>query len=132
MILGAALTSALLVACNNGKVRGKVRGEITVTVTYDNKPVTEGTVELSNPETGEGGGGNLNAEGVATLKGVAVGTYTVTVLPIFPEPPTPDSPPPVMKEYPNIPEKFRRQNTSPLKAEVKQGEPGHFKFELKE
>ena len=111
----------------------KPRGGVVITVTYDGQPVTEGRVDLSHPSSGEGGGGELDSDGVVRIDGVAHGQYTVTVIPppADPKPPESGQAPPPVKEYPNIPAQFRLSSSSPLKAEVKEG-TSEFKFELKE
>jgi len=108
------------------------RGNVTIKVTYGGAPVTEGQVDLESPGSGEGGGGTLNNEGVATIPNVAEGSYTVTVVPPPPDPrpPEPGETPPPVKEYPNIPQKFRMLNTSPLRVEVKKGQTQEFTFDL--
>ena len=120
-----------MVGCGPTPHEGKTTGRVTVTITHGGQPVTTGQVDLSNEQTGEGGGGQLNEEGVATLDRVPLGSYTVTVVPPPPDP-TPVAPgqtPPKPQEYPNIPEKFRRNATSPLQAEVKEGE-NEYQFDL--
>lgn len=102
-----------------------------VTVTYGGEPVTVGHVDLNNEQTGEGGGGELNAQGIATITDVPLGDYTVTVLPPPPDPAPVEEgqPAATMKEYPQIPEQFRRIATSPLRAAVQNGS-NQFKFDL--
>lgn len=118
---------SLLVGCSGDS---SPRGDITITITYDGKPVAEGRVDVSSEQSGEGGGADLDENGIATLSNVQQGKYTVTVVP-----PQADAVPgasaPVAKDYPNIPEKFRRAATSPLKAEVT-NDSRDLKFELKE
>ena len=129
-----AISCALTVGCDRTP-RGKLpRGDITVTVTYGADPVTEGQVDLNNVQTGEGGGGFLNGQGIATLARVVEGTYVVTVNPPHPNVVIPGQPAPATKrkESPNIPQKFREVATSPLQADVKQGESGEYRFDLKE
>lgn len=127
-------TSSLLPGCGRGEPHsGKPKSQVTVAVTYAGQPVTEGRVDLSNEQTGEGGGGELNGQGVATIPGVVLGNYTVIVIP--PEPQlvagATSAPAPAKKEYPNIPAKVRSLKSSPLKVEVKQDSSNQFKFELK-
>ena len=127
------LSSFVLVGCGQEPGSGKPRGTITISITYGDEPVTEGTVSLEDPVTAEGGGGELNDKGTATIQGVVLGDYTVTVVPPDPDPipPEPGQPAPKMKNFLNIPQKFRIAKTSPLKAEVKEG-TNEFQFELKE
>ena len=129
-----AIGCALTVGCDRTP-RGKLpRGDITVTVTYGADPVTEGWVDLNNVQTGEGGGGVLNGQGIARLARVVEGTYVVTVNPPHPNVVIPGQSAPATKtkEFPNIPQKFREVATSPLQADVKQGESGEYRFDLKE
>lgn len=128
------LSSGLLLGCGRGGPHsGKPTAPVTVTVTYGGEPVTEGRVDLSNEQTGEGGGGELNGQGVATIPGVVLGNYAVIVIPPEPQlvPAETGAPAPAKKEHPNIPAKFRSLNSSPLKVEVKKDSPNQFKFELK-
>ena len=102
---------------------GKPRADVVVTITYGGTPVTEGLVDLRNEETGEGGGGELNRQGIAVIPGVVLGSYTVTVVPrppiVVPGDEARATPP--AEDAPNIPEKFRIAATSPLRATVEEG-----------
>tara|TARA_R110002095_G_scaffold154388_6_gene134191 strand:- start:121 stop:513 length:393 start_codon:yes stop_codon:yes gene_type:complete len=111
----------------------KPRESITIAITYGGEPVTEGMVNLENTTTGEGGGGELDAQGVATIPNVVLGEYTVTIIPPDPDPvpPAPGQPAAKIKTYSNIPPEFRTSNKSTLKAEVKAGS-NELKFDLKE
>ena len=97
----------------------KSRGSANITITFGGQPVTEGTVSLQNAE-GEGGGAPLDPMGVAKVPNVVEGNYIVTVTPPLPKvaPPEPGKTNPGPKDYSNIPEKFRRTETSPLKADI--------------
>ncbi|MDB5336145.1 MAG: hypothetical protein JWN70_1764 [Planctomycetaceae bacterium] len=103
-----------------GGTEEKPRGKVAVTVTFDGTPVTEGQVNLQSTTTGEGGGGALNGSGVAEIPNVAEGSYIVTVTPpiVIVAPTEPGKGPPPPKEFANIPEKFRKMDTSPLKADI--------------
>ena len=105
-----------------------------MTVTYGGEPVTEGRVDLSNPQTGEAAGGELNDEGIAAISGVTPGNYSVMVLPPMadPVPVEPGQPAAAAKEYPNIPKKVRVIGTSTLKADVTEDGANEFTFELKD
>jgi hypothetical protein len=109
----------------------KPQGSATVTVTFGGQPVTEGLVSLQNTN-GEGGGGPLNSLGVATLSGLVMGNYVVTITPPLPDvaPPEPGKTLAPPKAYAEIPVKFRRMDKSSLKAEVKAAK-NEFKFDLK-
>lgn len=130
---GLLLAVGLATGCGTAAPHsGKPKADVTITVTHDGQPVSEGRVDLSNEQTGEGGGGELNAKGVVTIPGVALGSYTMVVSP--PEAllvPGASQPAPAKKDYANIPAKFRALQTSPLKVDVKQGSPNQFQFELK-
>ncbi len=123
--------AGLLVGCGGSGETETPRAEVTVSVTFDGQPVTEGHVDLQNPESGTGGGAELNAEGQATISGIPLGSYTVTVIPPMPDPapPEPGQAAPPVKEFPNIPEPYRRTDSSPLKAEI-DGSTSELKFEL--
>jgi hypothetical protein len=119
--------------CGHTPGTEKPRGEITIKITNGGAPVPEGQVDLANEETGEGGGGPLDATGTATIEMVALGSYTVTVNPPPQEPVAPgmDQASAQPKEYANIPAKVRKIQTSPLTVEVKSG-TNEFTFDLKE
>tara|TARA_R110002095_G_scaffold99188_5_gene87252 strand:+ start:2263 stop:2715 length:453 start_codon:yes stop_codon:yes gene_type:complete len=112
---------------------GKVRNDVTISITYGGEAVAEGRVDLEDQATGEAGGGELNDSGSVTIENIVLGNYVVTVVPPMPDPrpPEPGQAPPVPKKYPNIPEKYRRAATSPLKAEVT-AESTEFQFDLKD
>ena len=120
-------------ACSRTPGADKPRGEISITITNGGAPVSEGQVDLANEETGEGGGGPLDESGTATIEMVAVGKYTVTISPPPQDPIAPgmDQPAPQPKEYPNIPTKVRKIQTSPLTVDVQSG-ANEFTFDLKE
>ncbi|MES2791909.1 MAG: hypothetical protein V4719_20005 [Planctomycetota bacterium] len=115
-----------------GKPPGKPSGSATIKIIFDGQPVTEGMVSLQN-NLGEGGGAPLNSEGIATLSTVIKGSYVVTVTPPMAgvAAPAPGTKLAAPKEYANIPAKFRRSDTSTLKAEVKDAK-NEFKFDLKQ
>lgn len=126
MMLSLFLSS--LSGCSDTPHSDKVTGTAVVKVTFGGEPVTEGFVNFENPNTGLGGGAELEASGTATVASIPVGDYTVSVIPPLP----PDNDPnPVIKEYDNLPQKFRSTSTSTLKATIKEGS-NEFAFELKE
>jgi len=102
---------------------------ITVTIHYDNQPVTEGRVELS----GQGGGRALNEKGVAEFAHVPFGSYQVMILP----PALDDLPfhaedtPAPLKVYDNIPKPFHNPETTPLAINVQSGQKQEYFFDLK-
>lgn len=117
------------IGCDGGPP-GKPSGSATITVTFGGQPVTEGMVSLQNA-SGEGGGSPLNSAGVATIPVVTKGSYVVTITPPIGgvAPPEPGKTLAPQKEYANIPAKFRRTESSPLKAEIK-NDKNDLKFEL--
>lgn len=111
----------------------KPRADVTVAITYDGEPVTAGRVDLNDEQTGLGGGAELDDSGTATISRIVQGTYTVTVKPPMPDPEAlaPGEPPPEPAEFPEIPERYRRIDTSPLEMTV-EGERRRFSFDLKQ
>ena len=136
LIAGAALliSVSLFAGCDHTPRGSLPRGDVAITVTYDKQPVTDGRVSLNNYQTGEGGGADLSDQGVVTLMRVVAGSYVVTVTPpIFNIAPVePGEAAPGVKIYKNLPQKFRQVATSPLHVDVKQGEAGEYRFDLKE
>ncbi len=124
--LGMMFLSLIMVGCG-GADNVKKRGSVTLTITHEGSPVTEGEVRMMMVGKGEAAVGNLNESGQVELTDVVLGNYTVAVLP--PELATPDNPAP-KKDYPNLPNKYRDISKSPLKAEVKAGS-NDFTFDLK-
>jgi hypothetical protein len=123
----------ILLGCGGSGVR---LGAVSGAVIYKGKPVTEGTV-LFQPELGPGASGALDARGHYVLRtksrsdGAPLGNNTVVIIPptdlTGPESPTPGMLP--KRDYPNIPKKFRRPETSGLVRDVKPGN-NVFDFEL--
>src|SRR5262249_5063699 len=114
---------------------GPVRGDVSGTVTFKKQPVTEGKISFYSPATGYGGSADLDATGNYVIKtlegGLPLGEYVVTVTPLTYMDHSDQKPLPADKENPapNIPEKYRRPGTSPLKAEVKEGK-NEFPFDM--
>jgi hypothetical protein len=107
-------------------------GEVSGKVTFRGKPVKEGMVTFYNPK-GAPGEAELKADGsFAVPYKMAVGEYVVGVNPLTymdnSDPKTPPSP--MEKRAPDIPMKYRGQDRSPLRAEVKEGK-NHFEFDMK-
>lgn len=135
--LRALFTPAVALLCVFSVLTGcgpsepeKVIGTVTLIVTYDGKPVTEGSVNMIEIGTSKSATGSLNETGTVKMENVEVGNYTVSILPPPPPPADPDQPPAPMKKYDSIPQKFRSETTTPLKAEVKEG-ANEFQFDLK-
>ncbi len=118
----------VLAGCSGSEVRPS--GTVSGTVTFGGEPVTEGQVQFNSEELGVGALAKLDSAGKFTIEApLALGKYTVTVLP----PPLPapeEGVEPEIKEYPNIPEKYRTESTTDLTAEVKEGD-NHFPFDMK-
>ncbi len=117
-----------IVGCNKSPHSDKPAGSITAKVTYGGEPVTEGQVNFVNNSTGLGGGGSLGPGGTATISTVPTGKYVVTVTPPLPDMADPN---PQVPDYANLPQKYRSETTSTLKAEVFVGD-NEFTFELKD
>ena len=109
---------------------GPPRGTVSGVVTYKDKPVTEGQVVFSAPERGQGAMANLDSTGKYSIpEGIEVGEYKVMVTP----PPSnvaAGGPKPALKVYTNLPEQYRNEATTDLKANVVEGE-NTFNFDLK-
>jgi len=118
---------ALAAPCPGCGRPGPPTGEVAGKVTFRGAPVEEGTVTLYNAETGFtaeaslGAGGTFGGQG--PWQAVPVGTYRVTVTPpMYLDSSDPKTPPVMMeKKVRNIPELYRRDGTTPLTAEVKEG-----------
>ena len=119
-----------LAGCSSEPPRGEVQGKVM----FKGKPVKEGSVEFLNPTKGGAGETQIGAEGSFNIKGgLIVGDYVVIVTPAYHMVDTdPGKTPPSMmpKPAPDIPLKYRNQDTTPLKASVKAGK-NEFNFDLK-
>ena len=103
---------------------GKVAGKVT----FQGEPVTEGVVIFSNQEKGVYMTAALGPDGSYTVEmaqgsGLPLGTYRVSIAP----PPPNDRVGPVPKPikpgaHSNIPQKYRKPDTSGLTLTVEQGE----------
>ena len=134
-ICAAAAVCLTLSGCGGS---GITTAAVSGTVTYQGKPVTEGTV-FFQPEKGPGATGGLDSQGHYVLRtktrgdGAPLGKNTVVILPsteisIIDLKPHGQMP---KRDYSNIPEKYRRGETSGLVREVKPGD-NVFDFELKD
>ena len=118
-----------------GCSRGPAVGEVSGKVTFGGKPVTEGTITFINPTTGYAAEASLQQDGsyvvVTPEGGLVVGDYRVLVNPpIYVDRSNPRTPPsPVERPAANIPEKYRNQGRTPLRATVKTG-PNTFNFDM--
>lgn len=125
--IGLLFLCLVMVGCG-GAENVKKRASVTIKITHDGSPVTEGEVRMMMTGKGEAAMGNLNESGQVELTDVVLGNYSVAVAP--PELATPDNPAP-KKDYPNLPKQYRDLSKSPLKAEVKAGS-NEFTFDLKD
>lgn len=119
-----ALAAVVIPGCGRGEVLGKVYGQVT----FQGRPVTAGVIVFSNAEKGVHITADLTREGryvveMAKGYGLPLGDYQVAI-----NPPLPDTPPvgPIpkskIKEYPEIPPKYRRAEMSGLTLTVREGE----------
>lgn len=117
-----------------GPAVGSVEGQIT----FDKKPVTEGSVVFSNAQQGLAYVAPLNGEGQYRLANVNLAEYKVSVSP--PEVRVPDetsagnvglivTPQGSIPNPANIPSDFRATQSTPLKATVVEG-PNRFNYDL--
>ena len=106
-----------LVGCS----REAPTGAVTGTVTYDGAPVTKGVVVLTNPDSGIGASGALDASGRYQISSVRTGEYQVAIQP--PPAPSPEEMAAGEKmETLDIPDKFQSAQTSGLTATINEGE----------
>ena len=128
----ATTIATSLTGCGASESLGTVRGNVT----SDGQPVAEATISFRNTETGESASAQLDASGAYQITGaggVDPGTYKVIILPPEVEVSLgPNSPPTTrQKEMPNLPKRYRSIQTTPLSAEVGNGE-NEINFELTE
>ncbi len=123
LLLSLAL-SLVFAGCGSGEAKGRVSGKVT----FQGQPVSEGIVVFRHMEKGVHITAELQSDGsyrVASAKGMGLplGTFHVCVCP----PPihvatAVGGPPPKIKQYTNIPPKYRDIKTSSLTLTVNQGE----------
>ena len=124
--------AAGMAGCNSGPAVGDVQGRVT----FEGKPVTEGSISFFNPQLGAGADAPLSGDGAYVIKtrirGLQVGDYIVFITPeTYLDKSDPTTPPARVEKNPaNIPKKYRRQGTSPLKATVKEGK-NEIHFDMK-
>jgi len=129
VLAGLALTGG---ACNSGPPVGDVKGRVT----FEGKPVAEGNISFFNSKLGAGADAPLASDGTFAIKtqvrGLPVGDYVVFITPeTYLDKSDPHTPPSLVEKNPaNIPKKYRRQGTSPLKATVEPGK-NEFDFDMK-
>lgn len=121
-MIAAGLLTAVPVGCSSGPATGKVKGKVT----FEGKPVTEGTVTFLNPKEGGAAEAQINKDGAYVVQsGVVVGDYLVVITPlmeIVDTDPGRSPPAPVEKAAPDIPPNYRMQGTTTLRATVKPGQ----------
>lgn len=122
------LGTFLAVGCGSGgpPASAKARG----TVTHADKPVAEAEIYFIAAEKGYSANATLSAEGKYEItSNLPPASYKVFLTPPrITKPPMDGQPPPVAKEV-DVPNKYRSETTSDLKAEVKAGN-NTFDFKL--
>src|SRR5262249_45696788 len=105
--------------------------KISGKVTYQSRPVEEGTITFEDPTTGQVNSGELGSGGSYATE-LPPGSFKVSVSPPLVETKgTGDSPPDMVpKNVKNIPKKYHRQETSGLAADVAKDKRA-FDFDLK-
>jgi hypothetical protein len=126
-----ALAGLVLSGCGPRVERGRIFGKIT----YQGQPLTEGLILFSDAAHGVNMTADLKPDGTYEIttaegKGLPLGTYKVCVCPPLVNPTMGPGAPPKPKEYPNIPKKYRRYETSGLTLTVQQGK-NPFDVEMK-
>jgi hypothetical protein len=129
LAIAAGFLTAVVAGCPSGPPTGQVQGKVT----FKGKPVTEGLVTFLNPTEGGAAEAEIKSDGTYVVQNpVVVGEYLVVITPpihIVDTDPGRSPPAPVEKPAPNIPEKFRQQGTTTLKAAVKPGK-NEFNFDM--
>ena len=112
---------AITVGCSSGPRTGKVQGKVS----FEGNPVTEGLITFLNPKEGGAAEAEINKDGTYAVKvGVVVGDYLVVITPhtvLMDTDPGKSPPAPVEKPAPNIPQRYRQQGSTTLKAKVAEG-----------
>jgi hypothetical protein len=106
-------------SCSSGVKTGEVGGKVT----FEKAPVSEGRISFRSAK-GDGDEALLKSDGTyAIKKPLPVGDYVVTVIPLIEKKQVEGKGPVVgvEKEPPNIPERYRTEGATDLKATVKQG-----------
>jgi len=126
----------LLIGCLAfiGCVSEPAKGEVQGKVSFKGQPVKEGSITFLN-QKGEGDAeAQIGTNGTYTVPGgVVVGDYVIEIKPlihIVDTDPGKSPPAPVEKPAPDIPQKYRQQGKSPLRASVKPGK-NEVNFEMK-
>jgi hypothetical protein len=141
------VVAAVLLGCGPKPPPGaKPTKKVTVTVTYKGAPVEGASVTFVNLDGPPSANGRTDAQGKARLKtyldgdGATIGSHKVMIeksesiggQSVSTDDPKydPNAPPPTVKYL--IPPKYSSIATSGLTAEVKDGNPNEFSFDLKE
>lgn len=123
------VTVLLPIGCGGGS--DKIVGKVTGRVTYLGEPVTSGIVYLNSSQTGAGGMGKLGENGeFAIVEPIETGEYRVTVTPPPPPDPIAGQATPPQPKVLNIPEKYRTESSTDLKATIEEGD-NTLDFDLK-
>jgi hypothetical protein len=129
LAIAGALWTVGTAGCSSGPATSSVKGKVT----FQGKPVTEGTVTFLNPTEGGAAEAQINKDGsIAFQGGVMPGEYLVVITPpihIVDTDPGKSPPAPMEKPAPDIPPKYRMQGTTKLRASVKPG-PNEFTFDM--
>jgi hypothetical protein len=135
----AALVAIMVIAATVGCGRSDM-GRVSGVVTYEGKPVADAVVTF-RPQNRPMAIGRTDATGRFTLNthskgdGAVKGVNRVSIMPWSPAPesfPEPGQAIPPLKEpeRPDIPKKYRQEETSGLEVEVSAGKRNEFTFEL--
>ncbi len=118
--VAAVLALATAAGCGGGDA--EATGSVSGKVTFKDQPVTEGTVSLYDEKQGTAGGGKIESNGAYRVIGLKAGEYKASVSPPMDRETSSDpNNPPKPKDMPNIPEKYRKFETSGLSITVKDG-----------
>ncbi|MFO0869281.1 MAG: carboxypeptidase-like regulatory domain-containing protein [Pirellulales bacterium] len=128
-ILMTLLAAGLLCAAGCG---GPKSSTASGKVTMGGQPVTNASINFMDPSTGAVASCDLDASGsFKIMEGLPAGSYKVFVVPkaAMDRPPMPGEPPPEMKASP-VPEKYRNESSTDLKADIKPGPNEGLSFTL--
>ena len=122
IIVVLALLGLVVAGCKPKAERGRIFGKVA----FQGQPVAEGLILFSDSSQGVNMTADLKPNGtyeITTAEGVGLplGTYKVSVCPPLVNPTMGPAAPPKPKEYPNIPKKYRRFETSGLTLTIQQG-----------
>ena len=121
-LCGFAVVVSCVVGCGGSGQAELPVGQVSGTVTFAGEPVTEGFVNLVSAEGGRGYQQALGPEGKFQIEDpVVAGLYAVFITPPEAAPPSVESPSPEVPDPANIPQRYRNQETSDLKASITEG-----------